>query len=128
MGTAASRAASAPSRASSSVAPIVTSSALNQNQNKMFLVVNNRKLRPTSNPNSSTSSWEHPKQRVTTPENSKKEVNNNNIDKNGKSKTTRARSETNLIEDKDELENDPPQQQRSFDDRPAKASGKYSFQ
>uniref|UniRef100_A0A8R1I8G4 TOG domain-containing protein n=1 Tax=Caenorhabditis japonica TaxID=281687 RepID=A0A8R1I8G4_CAEJA len=82
----------------------------------------------TSNPNSSTSSWEHPKQRVTTPEKSKKEVNNNNIDKNGKSKATRARSETNLIEDKDELENDPPQQQRSFDDRPAKASGKYSFQ
>ncbi|CBZ01773.1 Crescerin-like protein che-12 [Caenorhabditis elegans] len=39
----------------------------------------------------------------------------------------RARSDTNLSEDhgEEEMENDPP---RSFDDRPAKASGQYSFQ
>ncbi|UMM35481.1 hypothetical protein L5515_008083 [Caenorhabditis briggsae] len=89
----------------------------------------------TSNPNSSTSSWEAPKRPpISPPEKSsfsapkkEKEVNNNHIDKKGNLKKMRARSDTNLSEDHqtDEMENDPP---RNFDDRPAKASGAYSFQ
>ncbi|PIC27163.1 hypothetical protein B9Z55_019496 [Caenorhabditis nigoni] len=128
MGTTVSRAASAPNRIySSSVAPIPTSST---NQNNMFTVVNGR-MRPTSNPNSSTSSWEKPKRPlISPPEKSskkEKEVNNNHIGKKGNLKKMRARSDTNLSEDHqtDEMENDPP---RNFDDRPAKASGAYSFQ
>ncbi|CAP29029.1 Protein CBG09579 [Caenorhabditis briggsae] len=87
----------------------------------------------TSNPNSSTSSWEAPKRPpISPPEKSsfsapkkEKEVNNNHIDKKGNLK--KMRSDTNLSEDHqtDEMENDPP---RNFDDRPAKASGAYSFQ
>uniref|UniRef100_A0A1I7T5W5 Uncharacterized protein n=1 Tax=Caenorhabditis tropicalis TaxID=1561998 RepID=A0A1I7T5W5_9PELO len=57
----------------------------------------------------------------------RKEVNNNHIDKKGNLKKMRARSDTNLSEDhqKEEMENNPP---KHFDDRPAKASGTYSFQ
>ncbi|EGT55524.1 CBN-CHE-12 protein [Caenorhabditis brenneri] len=90
----------------------------------------------TSNPNSSTSSWEAPKRPPISPPEKysvsaakkEKEVNNNHIDKKNNLKKMRARSETNLSEDHqkdDEMENDPP---KNFDDRPAKASGTYSFQ
>ncbi|CAI2354406.1 unnamed protein product [Caenorhabditis sp. 36 PRJEB53466] len=89
----------------------------------------------TSNPNSSTSSWEAPKRpTLSPPEKSvakaprkEKEVNNNHIDKKQNLRAMRARSDTNLSDDRetDEMENAPP---RSFDDRPAKASGQYAFQ
>ncbi|KAF1750992.1 hypothetical protein GCK72_017544 [Caenorhabditis remanei] len=131
MGTTVSRATSAPNRISSSVAPMP---AYSTNQNNMFMVVNGR-MRPNSNPNSSTSSWEAPRRPPISPPEKvvpsatkkEKEVNNNHIEKKGSLKKMRARSDTNLSEDHqtDEMENDPP---RSFDDRPAKASGQYSFQ
>ncbi|CAI5452065.1 unnamed protein product [Caenorhabditis angaria] len=109
-----------------------------------------RQTSAISNPNSSTSSWEHPKKRENSPMEKaavipKKEVNNNLVAIEQKYK--KSRSETNLSNDERENLTPPPiatsasthspppphpptqlDHPRSFDDRPAKASGQYSLQ
>uniref|UniRef100_A0A1I7T5W6 Uncharacterized protein n=1 Tax=Caenorhabditis tropicalis TaxID=1561998 RepID=A0A1I7T5W6_9PELO len=124
MGTTVSRAASAPNRIhSSSVAPLPTSS----NQNNMFMVrIQIRIQVQIHGKHRRDLQYLHPKSYQLLQQ-KRKEVNNNHIDKKGNLKKMRARSDTNLSEDhqKEEMENNPP---KHFDDRPAKASGTYSFQ
>ncbi|CAB3397277.1 unnamed protein product [Caenorhabditis bovis] len=93
-----------------------------------------------SNPNSSTSSWERPTKKgsrvtpsyepmvaSTSETKVRREVNNNSIEKKQQNGLVnlKTRSETNLSEDRDE--NNPPPVSTNFDDKPAKASGQYSF-
>ncbi|CAD6193667.1 unnamed protein product [Caenorhabditis auriculariae] len=102
-----------------------------------------------SNPNSSTNSWHTPKRHNSVADNSlddeipsttsaapnnahhlprkpSKEVNNNTEKLPKKSLMTRARSDSNVNDDHEEMENYPPTTS-GFDERPAVASGQYSF-